>query len=165
MRLVTCWYRARHLLSLFPPPSFFYMNSIDSSTTKEKRKGSLCTRHTAIFLPPLWNRIQKSHAIKMSLFHFFFKLMPSKIARFSFTLYFPEGKKQQSAVLKGEQMRKGLLWVDQKQKSCCCDCFKSSCSCSWLSLCDGIKSCPSYPQVQPHSFTMSPKTSKIWLKN
>lgn len=96
-------------LSSHPP--FFYMNSIDSSTTKGKRKGSLCTRHTAIFLPPLWNLIQKSHAIKMSLFPFFLKLMPSEIARFSFTLYFPEGEKQQSAALSGPEAEELLLWL------------------------------------------------------
>lgn len=71
MRLVTCWYGARHLLSLFPPPPPFLWIPV-IPLPQRGRERVLCVPGTQLFFPPLWNLIQKSHAIKMSLFAILF---------------------------------------------------------------------------------------------
>lgn len=158
MRLVTCWYQARNLLSLFPPPSCFYMNSIDSSATKGKRKGSLCTRHipTFFFSPTLklfFFSFQKSHAIKMSLFAiiFFYTIPNRKIFIHSLVSGRKETAKQRSALCWRWRDGRGSLWMNQEQKSCGGDRFKHRFSYVWLSSCDRIKPCLSHPQFQPHN--------------
>ena len=68
-----------------PTPSCFYMNSTDSSATKGKRKGSLCTRHVATFSPYFEILFRNPMQLKCLYlpFFFFFFLMPSQIRKFS----------------------------------------------------------------------------------
>lgn len=64
-------------LSSHPPPSFIWIPLIP--LPQRGRERALCVPGTQLFPPPhtLWNLIQKSHAIKMSLFAIIFNAIPN----------------------------------------------------------------------------------------
>lgn len=157
MRLVTCWYQARNLLSLFPPPSCFYMNSIDSSATKGKRKGSLCTRHipTFFFSPTLklfFFLSRNPMQLKCLYLPLFFLYHP-KQEDFHSLFSFREERKSKAAQCTLLEMErwKGVVLNEPGAEELCGDHFKHKFSYVWLSSCDRIKPCLSHPQFQPHS--------------